>query len=788
MTSGAEWNLEMSDYSSIQVTQISVVQYESENQTTASQLRLLVLSHQIAHSGTPAFYLDTAPSYSEDTTKAPVVIVFDVFSNFSNFEIPFWCTSASWAWKVETLFTETIVSHLQRAMTLYFNYQYFDQNPLYFTTFLLFPGNKNWSEPFLYKIIPILRQNLLCFRHVTQGDLEFICGNRCPPEIGSYILLPPFEHPLCVISTIDKTISAITVEKISITFDLGKPFVVLSHPSKIIPKFFSTDSYKKEEAQLKADPEILCEFDNLEIFVFTDKDLEAFFAPWTQSDISLNSGNDAESLVSILEDPEPTPEQVLSEQLNDQKMRDDIAKAIGKAAQTPSKPCNLTMPVCSTISLLYSDISFSSTQSPINSHHLLGTTHCEFLKLSLPSLLVNANGATNEVSPENIFKKWEADQFQPICGPKDGHFIVFAPSTLDKIAVTSFFTELTHVYKQLSFGCLTVFAKFQGFNFINPNQTVDEIRKFYSQQCLAQYQMYPILTFVIGQPIFDRRLSNPVSQSLITFIPQDAIAAATEVDMRSLAFEIYSRVRIYSPSPEGMLENEDSETMFSKIFFRYRYQSPFLLKRLTTQMSIHIAYDPVSNTSVWTDDTGSTLQHFHDINVQKLSDAVEDVRNTMDKYLDKVTISILAEGITTSLHNELITKMRNVLIFSISPAPYVRVKFEDEDLDKSEDALIYANPEYTRRIEEPYEEASSTCFVVSKNLPSYMVSIYNNGSFDQLKEFVSNMSQLSWLSVKPQYETRLCSYPPHIAGLIQVNKYSVNRVSVFEFLPPKQIL
>ena len=88
--------------------------------------------------------------------------------------------------------------------------------------------------------------------------------------------------------------------------------------------------------------------------------------------------------------------------------------------------------------------------------------------------------------------------------------------------------------------------------------------------------------------------------------------------------------------------------------------------------------------------------------------------------------------------------------------------------------------------QEHYVQPSATCYVMSKFQPPYMASIYRRGGNQQLLEYVTKMSHLSWLSVKPGDEKRTISYPPHICALLRKNNCTCLTISRFEFLPSQE--
>jgi hypothetical protein len=128
----AKWNLQATEIRFLTVTQITMHPNLPDPHRIATHCQLLVLSHSIAYSGTPAIFLETPPSYSQSRSFSNVVIVFDFDHSFDHFTLSpeLFVTS-----HCVNSFSNEFLDHFQRALTLHSLYELRDYSPLYFTTF-----------------------------------------------------------------------------------------------------------------------------------------------------------------------------------------------------------------------------------------------------------------------------------------------------------------------------------------------------------------------------------------------------------------------------------------------------------------------------------------------------------------------------------------------------------------------------------------------------------------------------------------------------------------------------
>jgi hypothetical protein len=304
-----------------------------------------------------------------------------------------------------------------------------------------------------------------------------------------------------------------------------------------------------------------------------------------------------------------------------------------------------------------------------------------------------------------------------------------------------------------------------------------KVDEFFRSQPETQFRESPLLCFIIAPRTYDPAFDPP---ALITWIAPQTVTAATHTDLRTIAFVLYSRIRIFTPPATEC-----------DLFYGFRYQPPFLLRRSGDVMRIHIAWDPLTHMTAWIDDIGSVLAVRPGVEIVNLRRIVSELKDQFADIDIEVTLSVLGEGITEEqfgfLENRVSVENERMSVYAISPAPAVQVCFGQEFED---DALLIEKREQIWEGE--FRQPLATGFVISKKKPAWMCSLYESESRESpptvLFDFVKEMSSLSWLSVKPGAEKRTVSYPPHIAALLSQNGTDTRIVGRFEFLPSSEDL
>ncbi|OHT07592.1 hypothetical protein TRFO_05249 [Tritrichomonas foetus] len=796
--SSVQWNLDPLEVTNLDIIQISIIPEALDKHQSTNDKRLLALSHSLAYKRIPAFFLQKSPTYSSFPTENSVVMVFDLNRAFNPDDLFNWCEYHRWNWIVTGPFQDALYDDFQRALNVVSYYEFERLKPLYFSSFLLFPGSDSISDPFLYQKIPIRRETTLCIRTSMQGSLDFIIDYRQPVEAGSYILVPPYEHPFYVVSSSDVTISMRSIDKSIINIDIQSTlFVLITHPCVILSKFFVIESstnkfpqnipskFDQDDYQMISNMNGNEEpgFDPVNFHDYTSEDIDNYLMSiFVENDTATSKTTEEIFETTVIEYPELTVDQILSQIVHDRAERKSILKCLGNGT-LPSKRVPLNLAVSTFLSFFRFDFGFGDVKPPFHAQSLITGSTCTYERLGIPDILINHSGTLMSTPAASVVDQWEEQRYQPISGPKSGHFVVFCQSSIEASSARSFFVQFCNIYKQMNFGSLTPFPHDEAFHFVLYEEMPNTILSFFNKNPLSQFQQHPVLSFIVGPPIYDKHFLPP---SIISYVRPELIQTSSESEMRTLAFVVYSRIRNLKPCPYGMIAISPKDIAI--LFFGYRYQPPFLLKRQQKSMTFHIAWDERTKMSAWIDDIGSILHVIPNTDFSRINGLLNDAKAMIGIEM-KFTLSILAEGISADLHKEITDvfhdTLDNMTLFAVSPAPTVQVLFKEQFDD---DAVIFAPNEQFLQSESgsEYIKPYSTCYVVAHTLPAYSISLYSNDVWKPgdsvVFEYAKQMSHLSWLSVKPGSEVRTISYPPHICALLRKTAAPVRRVSRYEFL------
>ena len=784
----AEWNLDThQSFLNINVIQLSMDARDEDEKHLATKFRMLILSNQIAMSGVPAAFAPSSPSYATRKSSSAVVLVFDCFENFDTSALPFWCVSSAFEWDATKLFTDEICEHFLRALTLCNYYRMIDMKPMYFTSFLLFPSSGNVLEPFLFQQVPVLKDGVLRLRTVVQDGLGCIVGSRKAPSKGDFLLVPPLNHPVLVHATDERTkqITVVTVDRVTLVLDAPVKFVKLTKPSLVLHKLFTSDAVVEVVRDGVRSSGKLCQFKDIDPFTFTAKDLEEYFNQRGAEDGTVTPETDV--VVSVLEDPEPSTEQILSEEVSDPQARARILECIGRNAILPPQEPKLTCIVANFLSFFRFDFGFSTVGLPKYARRLADsrcsiTSKVPYARLGIPRLIVNMDGKRSEIEANEIIQRWEDSKMMPISGEKNCHYVVFALQNIPRGGVEDFMRSLSHSYTQYGFGNMTRYPKDDYFHHVQPSTMKDDITRFFRTMQTVEFQTYPVITFIVSDPIYDPHF---VPHSILTYIRPSSINYASDVEIRSLAFVVYSRMRAFNPEPYGML-NVVTDSPAAVAIFGHRYAPPFQLSRRGDTMQIHIAWDDQTGLCAIIDDVGSVLHHLQSVQLANIIEIMRSFKEMLDTKLSGMTLTVLGEGLTTDQYQTYSRALDQngfdeVQIFTVSPAPGVEASFPEAFGD---DAIIFDSPEQMYETPGPLARAQASCYVISQHNPPYKASIYKGEDPNKsLELYVTAMSHLTWCSVKPGIPNRTISYPPHVCALLRKNECRVQTLSRFEFLP-----
>jgi len=788
-----KWNLIDQTYAEIRVYCIYCRLTDFEMENHHNDVKLLLLSHQFSYREIPTHFSRKFPSYISSSNSQTSIIVFDVFSKFQISDIPDWASFDEYFWDGSAYFSNEIVNHFRRAMVLFLNYKFVGFKPLYFSAYILVTDYDEYSEPFILTYVPILKSGQICLRVIIQSSLNFIIQRIFPPKIGTYVLIPPYEHPFIVVDSENDIVSLKYIDHTRKEINWSKcVHVSMVSPNLSIRKHFieNATSSLHMAKQLKNDINMtkkpFYHFATKNYLEFPPENIEMFLNSKKEFNNSFNDRS-AEQKNYEIGFPEMTPIQIAHELISDFQERDLILEQISINGLFPSQRCSPRFFIASFLSFFRFDFGFCSSSPPKVISNLPSFTSMKYEHLGIPQVVVNKDGAEVLIDASQIIQQWEDKVIQPICGTKNAHFVVFFDSAFKESQISTFFSMLSHNYSLLGFGKLIPYPKANPYISVLENIVPDTINSFFKEHSLSEFQQDPLLSFIVGQPIYD---SGFLPHTILSYIRPKMVSKATEMDFKTLSFVVYSRIRLFVPRPYGMINISTNES--ASIFFGFRYQPPFLLKRNHDHISIHVSWDMKTDLTAWLDDIGSIL---HVLPVQSLSRIFELMKNAQDflKGIDiRFTLSVLSEGISKQTYDQIMYEARlikeKLTLFTIFPTSSIQCVLSEQCDD---DIIVFDTMEQTYELERHnYMKPEESCYVLSKHKPSYTVSLYTGDAWTNsrniLTDQVRGWSHLSWLSVKPGSEKRTISYPPHIAALLRKCHPETDIMCKFEFLPQNE--
>ena len=814
------WNLDRAEIISVEVLQITIQEDYIEEIEEANRLRLLILSHSLAYRHNCCVFVDKCPEYSPRHFDGPGVLLFDLNDKSNDFSFPNWASIEKWVFNASQPITHDLLSDMQHSITLmqYYEYVQKKRDVLYFTSFILFSEGDDIQDNILLKTIPVVKSGKIRLRTHIQGKLSFIVD---PPlslltrKRRTFVLMPPFENSFLIGEVNAATLKLIQVNKETVIVDPRKVrLVMLTDPPLPMQKYFDYSpsmhdiSPKARNARKissqAARKKALCDFKTKEYLDYTEDDIKDFFSQ------NMADNKECEKEVSELEFPAPQVDNLIYEQETDQRARKMIRIGLGKYHFPPSKRHLTTLVIASFLSFfrfdfgqsmaslpryVLPDISYdtSFTATPMleskDSHIALPYEPFDYKELEIPDVLVNAHGKLEAVPATTVIDDWKSKMYMPISGQKSGHFVVFCDKSrnLSKANLECFMSQFCHHYNELNFGTISEYPKCEPYLFATTSGLVDCIDKFFKTENVSEFQTVPILSFIFGSPIY-----NPgfIPRSILTYVRPGVVASADEEEIKSLAFVVYSRIRIMKTSPFGMWNLTNRES--ASLFFGFRYEPPFELRRQESIPTyVHIGYDKGNQLVAWMDSIGSVLQVQQIDSFDTLVSRMKDLYLLLNDSNVLFTLTILGESISCEFLDEINEKTNDIAIsvYSCYPVGDVQVKLPDHIIG---DVIHFSDPEQ-QFIQpdvcpnEAIAKPQKSCFVLNKYLPGYQISIYKStitpSPEESLMRYATNMSKLSWLSVKPLCEKRTIAYPPHICAILRKNNANTDVVGPYEFLP-----
>ena len=788
-----KWNFGDFEYKEVKVLMIQMKEDCKDQNIESDKLRLLVLSHSIAFSHIPAFFLEKTPKYFSEYPENPCTIVFDIDDCFSTFKLPLYFQPFVWNWSPSEYFDQEICSHFQRALTLSSYYEYIMYKPIYLTTHFIITEYPFQSDTFILIHNPVMREQSLIIKTQIIGDCGLILDYPKKPKPNSYILIPPFEHAFKVLSSNSKDCIVRYVDLTERSFDWQKEtFIYLKHPNISIGKYFTQNPMAASTAQTgqSKHPKTFCDFETKNFLDVSTEEIEDFFTLHFGKKKNSSSTQNLHFKSTIkreelsLEFPPPSPKDIVNEIIEDQTEKKTILYTFKKNGLFPSKFVNLSLLVANFLSSFRFDFGFNPIFPPQGTFDFVQSSDFVYEHLGVPDILVIKDDHLVSVPATQIIQQWEKLIYRPISGPKNHTYVVFYDDHFAESEIITFFNQFCYDYNLCCFGTLTRFSKDKSYFPTKASEMSQTVMNFFSQNHISQYQLEQLITFIVGDPIFS---SDFTPHSVITYVRPEAIREADQLSIKTLGFVVYSRVRVFAPRPFGMVFLAPQS--IAACIFGFGYQPPFLLKQRTNDFIIHICWDLHSNLSTWCDDTGSVMHVLPVNSIQTLFGFISELVELIKETTVKTTLTVLDEGITPDLLSSIRTNISNskceVTLFSMFPSASTQCIF-NETFD--DDVIIFEKPDYSSQNQNKYETPVISCFVASQTLQPYKCSLYSQ-SFDPkqtLFDYVQRMSHLSWLSVKPSMENRTISYPPHMMALLRKGNGPVSQLSMLEYLPSKE--
>lgn len=774
------WNLSDRSFDSVRVSVLQLLPECNDASEEADKLRLLVLSHSIAFSHIPAFFLESIPKYFPLEKKdGACVIVFDLEDSFSTYQIPLFIKRNDWIWKTNEVFNKRIASDLQRCLTLRSYYEYSSYKPLYFTSHIIITDFPLQSNPFILMHTPIQRNGRIAFRTIIQGYTEMIFDFPFAPKPNTYILIPPYEHSFkvvvsdnqkCVVKYVDLSEKTIFWRKTK--------FVYLKAPNVGISKYFTVCPVSASHAEMiAAKHEARNRFGSKNFLDVSDEEIDDFFTShFTQNGLPAAKVEDDEIVFE-----KQTPADIVSEMIGDDSEKRAILRTFKTNGIFPSKPMKLTLLVANFLSSFRFDFGFNTSYPPHGTGDFSDSCEFSYEHLGIPNVLVFKDTRVVDVPATELIVNWQNNMYRPISGPKNASFVVFYEDQFDEAEIKTFFRQFCNQYTACNFGELTKYPMEHALFPAPAREMQTTVMKFFKNNQVSQYQVEPLMTFIVGDPIFSAEF---MPHSVVTYVRPEAIREATTLAIKTLAFVVYSRVRVFSPKPFGMvfLAAQDIATCF----FGFRYQPPFLLGNQSDDFVMHICWDQKAKLSTWVDDTGAVMHVLPVSGIEKLFVFIRELVGLFSNVNVKVTVSVLAEGIKPDVLNEINQSIAatncQVTVFSLFPSSSIQCVFDEQFVD---DVIVFDECERSFKNSALFQQPFESCYVLSRTLQPYSVSLYSASSNPRktLFDFVQRMSHLSWLSVKPCMEHRTVSYPPHMMALLRKGNGPISQLSILEYLP-----
>jgi hypothetical protein len=756
-----DWNLSDGAVDHVRVAFLTFRPNSTDLDSPSTSLRLLALSHQICQFGVPAIFLEKPPGYyPTPPAPCPLVVAFDLHSDLAECPLPAFFAEAEWLWDVREYFADEVLEDCQHAAVLLMLHRCLDMRPLYFTSFLVLD---DCDGPVILTVVPVRVGGSFLFRTLAYSRVPMHIGMKAAPPRDSFVLVPPHQHAFQVRQVSGDAMTVCSITRDQHSFSVAESqFVMLLKPTDFLSRLFNCHRATQTCGMLP---------DCFQIkFSAADLPLVSREAESARVLARLKGSN---GLVSVFEEPSPGIEEILTEQVPDQKVRAKIRHAISPRPLLPSPRVSLSFFESTTLHCFSFD--FVDSRPPAWPSHLVTQSGFEGRRLGIPALLVRRNEGPHSVAATSAISQWDKEHFAPISGPKPAHYVVLAESSLPRLLVQLFVRSIAHFYSRLEFGELRPLTRRDTFTFCLPEDVRRGVQFFQRDNRLAEFQQHPVIIFALSDIAFgaDSRPRAHVCQ-----LPTSLIQRMDSTEIQCICFQLYAQLRSY-------FSIGCNKPILEAIYLGFRYQPPFILRRAhDDRLNVHVAWDPTSGISIWTDDIGSTLSEIQLKNPSEFDRYITSLRLGLEGVYVQISVGILGDAVSETHLPGLIQAQIGAFVVSVMPAGAVQVA---RDLGFENDVFILAHVEYASAAPPPGPSPVAAGTIVSRAHAAYAVALYSNprrdlADDDALAWIAQEFSNLSWTSVRPGAETRTVAIPPHFAALMKAIRFPTLPYLRLEFI------
>ncbi|EAY14565.1 hypothetical protein TVAG_392920 [Trichomonas vaginalis G3] len=768
----AKWNLEIFDNQCIKIYQIYADIDNSEASAEDVALRMNILSHQISYQKVPAFFLENQLKYFETMEKKNFCIAFDVFNQFDEISIPYWCKFQSIEWHPSEMYEKDIVELFQKALTLYYLYALHEYSPFYFTSFLFIEEDPVSYEPFFFKPMPVLHQGKLGVRHINHFDETTIPNTPELLKPGSSVLICPNELPYTILSVnSDSFTIQIPDGNITLYEFENTDFLVLTKYSRNFLKSKSTPK------RISSNEKISSEFAPIQTFSFTPTNFKDFYEANFVINDDENTANWNSQNQTILEDAPYTVEDLIKDQCSSEAMKESIKRYAGKIP-IPIKR-NPLMRHTIMITPIDLNLGFPTAKLQIISPKFQIINEFNYDQFYPPNLKVIEKESVQIIQADRIFDQWVENCRCPLSGSKDLHYLIFCETDQSKQQVLDYIHLVSSSYTKFRLGKMTPANQPEEILSPSGNEALeDTIVKYLDGNTTLDFANNKYIIFVISDNNFDS-----IMKGYFVFVRPEWVKSPNLTDIDSIGFQIYARIRELRSEPFGSFE---ITSCFDKIvppadnlFFNMRYQPPFILST-DNPFVLHVALDLKSQVAVYSDHECLMLKIDKIQNFDSIKNYAKGIPSILGVNSIETVITIFTESMPQNILNRIQNEMSELDCTILSLFPMTGIQVSDE---MGTDGIVEISES---RFNFTGVRPDSTVLVVSPTLESYKISIYG-GTSDKLRSIARNFVDLSWVSVKPGMPRRTTSLPPHIVGLVKGCFPDLKDLTPLDFLPPKNL-